>query len=95
MFLISKRRIAAIKDAIAGAITSNGSRTRAKKNWEEVFALLEVFTLLEWHNQQTTTEILIRYITFTLLDDYVSLSALKLIIKGQESKGQGPRARVQ
>ena len=59
MFLISKRRIAAIKDAIAAAITAKWQSDQGQKKWEEVFALLEVFAFLEWHNQQTTTEILI------------------------------------
>ena len=53
MFLIRKRRIAAIKDAIAEAITAKWQSDQGQKNWGEVFALLE------WHNQQTTTEILI------------------------------------
>ena len=68
VILISKRWIAAIKDAIAGAITAKWQSDQGQKNSEEVFTLQEVFAFLEWHNQQTTTEILIMwYIAFSLL----------------------------
>ena len=85
MFLISKRRIAAIKDAIAGAITAIGSRTRAKKTGKKFLHC--------WNG--TINKLPLKSSCDTLhsdhFDDDVSLSALKLIIKGQESEGQGAK----